>query len=47
MVFTHYNLFISSTFKDMDVERDIIKFEVIPALNQMFKKEVWIFRQLI
>lgn len=38
MVFTHYNLFISSTFKDMDVERDIIKFEVIPALNQMFKK---------
>ena len=38
MVFTHYNLFISSTFKDMDVERDIIKFEVIPALNQMFNK---------
>lgn len=38
MIPTHYNLFISSTFKDMDVERDIIKFEVIPALNQMFNK---------
>lgn len=39
MILTHYNLFISSTFIDMDVERDIIKFEVIPALNQMFNKK--------
>lgn len=36
MILTHYNLFISSTFKDMDVERDVIKFEVIPALNMLF-----------
>ena len=39
MIQTYYNLFISSTFIDMDVERDVIKFEVIPALNQMFKKK--------
>lgn len=38
MIFYHYNLFISSTFKDMDVERDIIKFEVIPALNGLFNR---------
>ena len=25
-----YNIFISSTFKDMDYERDVIKFKVIP-----------------
>jgi hypothetical protein len=28
-----YNIFISSTFKDMDFERDIIKQKVIPLLN--------------
>ena len=39
MMLKHFKLFISSTFKDMDVERDIIKFEVIPALNQMFNKK--------
>ncbi len=39
MILTHYNLFISSTFKDMDVERDIIKFEVIPALNAIYNKK--------
>lgn len=39
MILRHYNLFVSSTFKDMDVERDIVKFEVIPALNQMFNKK--------
>ena len=32
-----YNIFISSTFKDMDFERDIIKFNVIPALNRRFR----------
>lgn len=32
-----YLVFISSTFKDMDVERDIIKFRVIPALNRHFR----------
>lgn len=31
-----YLVFISSTFKDMDVERDIIKFRVVPALNRRF-----------
>ncbi len=32
-----YNIFISSTFKDMDFERDIIRFRVIPALNRRFR----------
>lgn len=32
-----YLVFISSTFKDMDAERDIIKFRVIPALNRHFR----------
>ena len=32
-----YNIFISSTFKDMDFERDVIKFKVIPALNRRFR----------
>jgi hypothetical protein len=32
-----YNIFLSSTFKDMDFERDIIKFHVIPALNRRFR----------
>lgn len=32
-----YNIFISSTFKDMDYERDVIKFRVIPALNRRFR----------
>ena len=39
MILLTYNLFISSTFKDMDVERDVIKYDVIPALNQMFNKK--------
>ena len=32
-----YNIFLSSTFKDMDYERDIIKFRVIPSLNRRFR----------
>ena len=36
-IWRRYNVFISSTFKDMDVERDIIKFKVIPALNNRFR----------
>lgn len=32
-----YNIFLSSTFKDMDFERDIIKFKVIPNLNRRFR----------
>ena len=32
-----YNIFISSTFKDMDFERDVIKFRVIPELNRLFR----------
>lgn len=32
-----YNIFISSTFKDMDFERDVIKFRVIPALNRRLR----------
>jgi len=34
-----YNIFISSTFKDMDFERDVIKFRVIPALNRRFRDQ--------
>ena len=32
-----YNIFISSTFRDMDFERDLIKYKVIPMLNQHFR----------
>ena len=32
-----YDIFISSTFKDMDVERDVIKFEIIPDINRKFR----------
>ena len=32
-----YNLFISSTFKDMDYERDVIVSSVIPALNARYR----------
>lgn len=34
---SHYKIFISSTFKDMDLERDILKNTVIPALNLKYK----------
>ena len=33
-----YNIFISSTFKDMDAERDVIKYYVIPRLNDRYRK---------
>ena len=33
-----YNIFISSTFKDMDAERDAIKQFVIPKLNSHYRK---------
>lgn len=33
-----YNIFISSTFKDMDVERDIIKYDVISLLNDRYRQ---------
>ena len=32
-----YNIFISSTFRDMDFERDLIKYKVIPMLNDHFR----------
>jgi len=32
-----YNIFISSTFKDMDAERDAIKHFVIPRLNRRYR----------
>lgn len=32
-----YNIFISSTFRDMDFERDLIKYKVIPLLNSYFR----------
>ncbi|MGM9791707.1 MAG: DUF4062 domain-containing protein [Candidatus Cryptobacteroides sp.] len=32
-----YNIFLSSTFKDMDYERDVIKFKVIPELNRRLR----------
>lgn len=35
-----YVVFISSTFKDMDSERDIIKFHVIPALNRLYRNRM-------
>ncbi len=34
-----YNIFISSTFKDMDSERDIIKMNVMPALNAHYRSQ--------
>lgn len=33
-----YPIFVSSTFRDMDQERDIIKFEVIHQLNTQYRK---------
>lgn len=33
-----YNIFISSTFRDMDAERDVIKYEVLPLLNDRYRK---------
>lgn len=33
-----YNIFISSTFKDMDAERDAIKYDVISLLNNKYRK---------
>ena len=32
-----YNIFISSTFRDMDFERDLIKYKIIPMLNEHFR----------
>ena len=32
-----YNIFISSTFRDMDAERDAIKQFVIPRLNKHYR----------
>ncbi len=37
-------IFISSTFKDMDAERDAIKFTVVPALNRRFRDRCIEFR---
>lgn len=34
-----YAVFISSTFLDMDAERDAIKFTVVPALNKHFRSQ--------
>ena len=33
----HYIIFISSTFKDMDEERDIIKLDVVKRLNRAYQ----------
>ena len=35
---SRYNIFISSTFKDMDAERDVIKYNVIPLLNERYRQ---------
>lgn len=35
-----YAVFISSTFLDMDAERDAIKFIVIPQLNERFRRDM-------
>lgn len=34
----NYPIFISSTFRDMDYERDAIKFNVIPRLNERYRQ---------
>lgn len=34
-----YTIFISSTFKDMDAERDVIKFDVISKLNWHYRQK--------
>lgn len=36
--FRRYKVFISSTFRDMDFERDVIKFNVIPRINAELRK---------
>lgn len=36
--FRRYNIFISSTFKDMNFERDILKLRVIPRVNERLKE---------
>ena len=41
-----YNIFISSTFKDMDFERNAIKFNVIPQLNKKFRERHIEFRAI-
>ena len=33
-----YNIFISSTFRDMDAERDVIKYNVLPLMNERYRK---------
>lgn len=35
MNWKHYNIFVSSTFRDMDRERDYLKSLVLPRLNEM------------
>lgn len=36
--FRRYNIFISSTFKDMNFERDILKLRVIPRVNERLRE---------
>lgn len=33
-----YNIFISSTFRDMDAERDVIKYNVMSLLNERYRR---------
>lgn len=33
----HYIIFISSTFRDMDEERDVIKLDVVKRLNRAYQ----------
>ena len=33
----NYKIFVSSTFRDMDFERDVIRFRIIPELNDRYR----------
>ena len=34
----NYKIFVSSTFRDMDYERDVIRFHIIPQLNERYRQ---------
>ena len=34
----NYKIFVSSTFRDMDYERDVIRFRIIPQLNERYRQ---------
>lgn len=38
MNWINYKIFVSSTFRDMDYERDVIRFRIIPQLNERYRR---------